>query len=98
MATKHNEGIFMLTTRSASRTAVCALAVLFTAGLISARPARAEGHLPMEVAGAAMPSLAPIVKKASPAVVNISTRGTVAEKGAHNPLFCLLYTSDAADE
>ncbi len=77
----------MLTTRSASRTAVCALAVLFTAGLISARPARAEGHLPMEVAGAAMPSLAPIVKKASPAVVNISTRGTVAEKGAHNPLF-----------
>jgi len=34
-----------------------------------------------------MPSLAPMVKRASPAVVNIATRGTVREKGGQrNPL------------
>jgi len=48
--------------------------------------AHAQGPLPTEVNGAAMPSLAPIVKRASPAVVNIATRGTVAERGQRNPL------------
>ena len=33
-----------------------------------------------------MPSLAPMVKRASPAVVNIATRGTIKEKGQRNPL------------
>jgi serine protease Do/serine protease DegQ len=39
------------------------------------------------VADAPMPSLAPMVKRISPAVVNIATRGTVKEKpGQRNPL------------
>ena len=33
-----------------------------------------------------MPSLAPMVKRVSPAVVNIATRGTIKEKPGHNPL------------
>ena len=39
------------------------------------------------IADAPMPSLAPMVKRVSPAVVNIATRGTVKEKpGQRNPL------------
>jgi Do/DeqQ family serine protease len=45
-----------------------------------------QGHLPAEVNGAPLPSLAPIVKRASPAVVNIATRGTVTDRGPRNPL------------
>jgi Do/DeqQ family serine protease len=33
-----------------------------------------------------MPSLAPMVKRVSPAVVNIATRGTIKEQQGHNPL------------
>lgn len=43
-------------------------------------------RLPADVGGAPMPSLAPIVKRASPAVVNIATRGTVADRAQRNPL------------
>jgi serine protease Do/serine protease DegQ len=82
-----HEGNFMLNTRTANRAAACALAVLLTGAVVTTTPAIAEGRLPTEVGGAPLPSLAPIVKKASPAVVNISTRGTVAEKGNRNPLF-----------
>ena len=46
----------------------------------------AQGRLPADVNGAPLPSLAPIVKRASPAVVNIATRGTVTDRGARNPL------------
>ena len=46
----------------------------------------AQGRLPTDVNGAPLPSLAPIVKRASPAVVNIATRGTVTDRGARNPL------------
>jgi Do/DeqQ family serine protease len=35
---------------------------------------------------APMPSLAPMVKRVSPAVVNIATRGTIKEQAQHNPL------------
>jgi Do/DeqQ family serine protease len=42
---------------------------------------------PAAEAAAPMPSLAPIVKRVSPAVVNVSTRGTIKEKpGQRNPL------------
>ena len=37
-------------------------------------------------AGVALPSLAPVIKAASPAVVNIATRGTLTERVAGNPL------------
>jgi serine protease Do/serine protease DegQ len=42
---------------------------------------------PVPVADSPMPSLAPMVKRVSPAVVNIATRGTIKEKpGQRNPL------------
>src|ERR1700738_879607 len=37
-------------------------------------------------AGVALPSLAPVIKATSPAVVNIATRGTLTEQVAGNPL------------
>src|SRR4029077_6144066 len=37
-------------------------------------------------AGVALPSLAPVIKATSPAVVNIATRGTLTERVAGNPL------------
>jgi Do/DeqQ family serine protease len=45
----------------------------------------AGAQLPEKVGDTPMPSLAPIVKKASPAVVNIATRGTLRES-RRNPL------------
>ena len=64
------------------------LSVLAALVLIFAAPPAvlAEGRLPAEIGGAPLPSLAPIVKRASPAVVNVATRGTVAERGQRNPL------------
>lgn len=77
----------MSTTRTASFAAVGVLATVLAAGSLVSEPALADKFMPTEVSGTALPSLAPIVKKASPAVVNISTRGTVAEKAGRNPLF-----------
>jgi Do/DeqQ family serine protease len=68
--------------------AAAALAATLVAGpaIIFAGPASAA--LPSTVADAApMPSLAPMVKRVSPAVVNIATRGTIKEEpGQRNPL------------
>jgi len=44
-----------------------------------------QAQLPERVGVTQMPSLAPIIKKTSPAVVNIATKGTVREQG-RNPL------------
>jgi serine protease Do/serine protease DegQ len=46
------------------------------------------GHaaLPQSVAETPMPTLAPMIKRVSPAVVNIATRGTVRERPPRNPL------------
>jgi Do/DeqQ family serine protease len=41
---------------------------------------------PPALDAAPMPSLAPMVKRVSPAVVNIATRGTIKEQQGHNPL------------
>ncbi|MBB6096182.1 serine protease Do/serine protease DegQ [Povalibacter uvarum] len=46
--------------------------------------AAAHAQLPQKVGDTPVPSLAPIIKKTSPAVVNIATRGTIKE--ARNPL------------
>jgi Do/DeqQ family serine protease len=46
----------------------------------------AAAQLPEKVGDTPVPSLAPVVKKASPAVVNIATRGTVREQRPRNPL------------
>jgi len=61
-------------------------ALLAAPAILFAAPASAA--LPSTVADAApMPSLAPMVKRVSPAVVNIATRGTIKEEpGQRNPL------------
>jgi serine protease Do/serine protease DegQ len=67
------------------------LRLTLAAGLITASLAASAtfAGLPSQsqaaVDAAPMPSLAPMVKRVSPAVVNIATRGTIKEKG-HNPL------------
>lgn len=56
-----------------------AAAALIFSGICAAQ-------LPEKVGDTPVPSLAPIVKKASPAVVNIATRGTLREQRPRNPL------------
>lgn len=56
------------------------LAALLAAALATAGMSQAAS------AGIAMPSLAPMIKKVSPAVVNIATRGTLTERVPLNPL------------
>ena len=68
--------ILRLTLTAALLTASLAAPATFAALQAQAQPA---------VEAAPMPSLAPMVKRVSPAVVNIATRGTIKEKG-HNPL------------
>jgi serine protease Do/serine protease DegQ len=46
----------------------------------------ANAALPAVVGEMQVPSLSPMIKKVSPAVVNIATRGTIHEKGPQNPL------------
>jgi Do/DeqQ family serine protease len=46
----------------------------------------AMAALPAVVGEMQVPSLSPMIKKVSPAVVNIATRGTIHEKGPQNPL------------
>jgi Do/DeqQ family serine protease len=68
--------------------AAAALAAIVIAGpaLIVTPPVQAAGTAPIADA-APMPSLAPMVKRVSPAVVNIATRGTIKEEpGQRNPL------------
>jgi Do/DeqQ family serine protease len=42
--------------------------------------------MPPVVGESGLPTLAPMIRKVSPAVVNIATRGTIRERGAQNPL------------
>jgi serine protease Do/serine protease DegQ len=48
--------------------------------------ALAAGPLPPAVGDTPMPSLAPMIKRVSPAVVNIATRGTIRDRSPQNPL------------
>jgi Do/DeqQ family serine protease len=52
--------------------------------LLLALPALAG--MPPAVGDTPLPSLAPMIRKVSPAIVNIATRGTIHERGATNPL------------
>jgi Do/DeqQ family serine protease len=54
-----------------------ATALLFTSSI--------NAQLPERVGSTPVPSLAPIIKKTSPAVVNIATKGTIRDQG-RNPL------------
>jgi len=59
-------------------------AALFAASLVSSLPAFA--HMPPPVVnGQAVPTLAPMIKRVTPAVVNVSTRGHVEMQQQQNP-------------
>jgi len=62
-------------------------AAALAAAMINVPAAFAALPAPPTVDAAPMPSLAPMVKRVSPAVVNVATRGTIKEKpGQRNPL------------
>jgi S1-C subfamily serine protease len=62
-------------------------ATALAAALFPGSAAFAALPVPPTADAAPMPSLAPMVKRVSPAVVNIATRGTIKEKpGQRNPL------------
>ena len=60
------------------------LALTLTLALVPLAPLRAA--MPPAVGDTPVPTLAPMIKKVSPAVVNIATRGTIRERGGQNPL------------
>ncbi len=64
------------------RAALAFTAILATAVIAPSAPAA----MPAMVGDTPVPSLSPIVKKVSPAVVNIATRGTIRDRGPQNPL------------
>src|SRR5215470_107947 len=57
--------------------ALCVMVALLAPPLPAAMP---------PVITESVPTLAPMIRKVSPAVVNIATRGTIRERGAQNPL------------
>ena len=65
----------------AKKPAHLALAICVAAFTLASHAA-----LPSAVGDTPMPSLAPMVKRVRPAVVNIATRGTVRERSPQNPL------------
>jgi serine protease Do/serine protease DegQ len=58
--------------------ALCVMAALLAPPLPAA--------MPPVISESGVPTLAPMIRKVSPAVVNIATRGTIRERGAQNPL------------
>jgi len=54
--------------------------------IIALAAAPLPAALPPVIGETALPTLAPMIKKVSPAVVNIATRGTIRERGQQNPL------------
>src|SRR3984885_8684205 len=64
------------------RAALAFAAILATAVIAPSAPAA----MPAMVGDTPVPSLSPIVKKVSPAVVNIAPRGPIRDRGPQNPL------------
>jgi Do/DeqQ family serine protease len=64
----------------------CADLALAALMLIAVIAPPAPAAMPAAVGDTPVPSLSPVVKKVSPAVVNIATRGTIRERGPQNPL------------
>src|SRR2546430_7046504 len=54
--------------------------------LVALAVAPLPAAMPPAVGETPLPTLAPMIKKVSPAVVNIATRGTIRERGPQNPL------------
>jgi Do/DeqQ family serine protease len=57
-----------------------------TAVLLVGLALSSHAALPQAVGDAPVPTLAPMIKRVSPAVVNIATRGTIRERAPQNPL------------
>jgi Do/DeqQ family serine protease len=55
--------------------------------LLAVASAALPAAVPPAVGDTPLPTLAPMIRKVSPAVVNIATRGTIRERGPQNPLF-----------
>jgi serine protease Do/serine protease DegQ len=54
--------------------------------VLATLPGASHAALPPAVGETPMPTLAPMIKRVSPAVVNIATRGTIRERSPQNPL------------
>jgi len=54
--------------------------------MLGAASAPAAGTLPAMLGDTPMPTLAPLIQRVSPAIVNIATRGTIEERAPENPL------------
>ncbi len=54
--------------------------------LLGAVSVAVPAAMPAAVGETPVPSLSPMIKRVSPAIVNIATRGTIHEKGPQNPL------------
>jgi Do/DeqQ family serine protease len=54
--------------------------------LIATAASPLPAAMPPALSESGLPTLAPMIRKVSPAVVNIATRGTIRERGAQNPL------------
>src|SRR5712675_1269210 len=59
---------------------------LLLALVVALAAAPLPAAMPPAVGETPLPTLAPMIKKVSPAIVNIATRGTIHEKGPQNPL------------
>src|SRR6267154_975539 len=59
---------------------------LLLALLVALAGAPLPAATPPAIGETPLPTLAPMIKKVSPAVVNIATRGTIRERGPQNPL------------
>ena len=66
--------------RAASRVSLVLIALAFAGTTVPVSAA-----LPAAVADTPVPSLSPMIKRVSPAVVNIATHGTIKEKSQSNP-------------
>ena len=60
--------------------------VSLSAAILGGLALPAAAAQPAMADGTPVPSLAPMVKRVSPSVVNIATRGTIKEQGQRNPL------------
>jgi len=65
------------------RIVLCWIAAAGLASIV-ASPTRAA--LPAAVGETPVPSLSPMIKRISPAIVNVATRGTIKDRGPQNPL------------
>jgi len=63
-----------------------ALGVMFVMSGLATFPSTGHAALPQAVGETPVPSLAPMIKRVSPAVVNIATKGTIRDQSPRNPL------------